>query len=175
MRPRWRASPAPHASGRRWTVRAAGDSVLVRRSSFPMGAAATLPLRPGDLVAGRYEVDRVLGVGGMGAVVAATDVESGERVAIKCLLLEHTEHDDVVARFQREARATTRLQSEHVARVFDSGALVTGVPYIVMEHLEGRDLKSLVKAQGALSVKDAAAYVGQACVALAEAHALGIV
>jgi serine/threonine-protein kinase len=127
------------------------------------------------MVAGRYEVDRVLGVGGMGAVVSARDLESGARVAIKSLLPEHCAHPDVMARFQREARATFRLKNEHVARVFDSGALPSGVPYIVMEHLEGRDLKSQVKGAGPLSVKDAAAYVCQACVALAEAHALGIV
>ena len=140
-----------------------------------MGAAATLPLRPGDRVAERYDVERVLGVGGMGAVVAATDRETGQRVAIKVLLPELTRHADVVARFAREARATARLQSEHVARVLDSGALAGGAPFIVMEHLDGRDLKSLLRAEGPLSVRDAAAYVCQACGAVAEAHALGIV
>jgi serine/threonine-protein kinase len=146
-----------------------------------MSAEAALPLRPGDVVAGRYEIDRVLGVGGMGAVFAAHDrlaarhLPGGGRVAIKSLLPEHLVHADVVARFAREARATRRLKSDHVARVIDDGVLASGLPFMVMELLDGRDLKSLVKASGPLPVREAAAYVCQACVALAEAHALGII
>jgi len=140
-----------------------------------MGAVTTLALRPGDVIAERYEVERVLGVGGMGAVVAARDRWDGESVAIKALLIEQAAQGDVVARFARECRATARLRSEHVARVFGTGTLPTGVPYMVMELLVGQDLKSLVKAVGPLPFKEAAAYACQACVALTEAHALGIV
>ena len=140
-----------------------------------MSAGATLALQPGDVVGERYEVERVLGVGGMGAVVAARDRQGGRSVAIKALLTEQAAQGDVVARFARECRATARLESEHVTRVFDTGALPTGVPYMVMELLVGEDLKSLVKALGALPFTDAAGYVYQACVALTEAHALGIV
>ena len=140
-----------------------------------MSAEATLPLAPGDLVAGKYKVDRVLGVGGMGAVFAAVDRATGERVALKCLLPIFCENIDVITRFLREGSATMRLQSEHIARVSATGALDSGVPYIVMEHLDGRDLRSVVKSSGPLEVKDAAGYVGQVCAALAEAHALGIV
>ena len=140
-----------------------------------MSAEATLPLSPGDLVAGRYEVDRVLGVGGMGAVFAAVDRRTGERVALKCLLPIYCENVDVITRFLREGSATMRLKSEHIARVSATGALDSGVPYIVMEHLDGRDLRSVVKDSGPLAVSEAAAYIGQVCAALAEAHALGIV
>jgi serine/threonine protein kinase len=140
-----------------------------------MSAEATLPLAPGDLVAGKYEVDRVLGVGGMGAVFAAVDRSTGERVALKCLLPMFCENVDVITRFLREGSATMRLQSEHIARVSATGALDSGVPYIVMEHLDGRDLRSVVRSSGPLDVKVAAGYVGQVCAALAEAHALGIV
>ncbi|MFS8068663.1 MAG: serine/threonine-protein kinase [Byssovorax sp.] len=140
-----------------------------------MSAEAKLPLAPGDLVAGKYEVDRVLGVGGMGAVFAAVDRATRERVALKCLLPIFCENVDVITRFLREGSATMRLQSEHIARVSATGALDSGVPYIVMEHLDGRDLRSVVRSSGPLDVKDAAGYVGQVCAALAEAHALGIV
>src|SRR5512132_1194640 len=140
-----------------------------------MSAEVTLPLAPGDLVAEKYEVDRVLGVGGMGAVFAAVDRTTGERVALKCLLPTFCENVDVITRFLREGSATMRLQSEHIARVSATGALDSGVPYIVMEHLDGRDLRSVVKSSGPIDVKDAAGYVGQVCAALAEAHALGIV
>ena len=140
-----------------------------------MSAEASGPLRPGDVVEGRYQVDRLLGMGGMGVVVAAFDLVTGARVAVKSLLPELCALDEVVARFHREARATIRLQSEHVTRVFATGSLPNGAPFIVMEYLEGRDLKSLVRGGGPLPIKDVAAYVSQACVALAEAHALGIV
>jgi len=140
-----------------------------------MSADATLPLAPGELVAGKYQVDRVLGVGGMGAVFSAVDLVTGERVALKCLLPIYCENVDVITRFLREGRATMRLKSEHIARVSATGALDSGVPYIVMEHLDGRDLRWVVKHSGPLEVSEAAGYVGQVCAALAEAHALGIV
>ncbi|MEP7121491.1 MAG: serine/threonine-protein kinase [Byssovorax sp.] len=140
-----------------------------------MSAEATLPLTPGELVAGKYLIDRVLGVGGMGAVFAAADQQTGERVAIKCLLPIFADNHDVRTRFLREGSATMRLQSEHIAQVSGTGTLDDGVPYIVMEHLDGRDLRTVVRGSGPLDVSTAAAYVGQVCAALAEAHALGIV
>src|SRR6185295_4706219 len=101
-----------------------------------MSAGAALPLEPGDLVAGRFEVDRVLGKGGMGVVFSAVDMEGGEvgeRVAIKCLLPELCDNPDLVTRFVREGQATTRLQSRHVARIFELGTLGSGIPFMVME------------------------------------------
>src|SRR5262249_38155442 len=92
---------------------------------------------PGAVFAGRYLIERVLGEGAMGKVVAATDLETGSRVAIKCLLPMHAGNASAVARFQREARATERLRSEHVVWVLDHGAVEApdGAPvrYIVME------------------------------------------
>jgi eukaryotic-like serine/threonine-protein kinase len=140
-----------------------------------MSAEVTLPLTPGELVAGRYLIDRVLGVGGMGAVFAAADQVSGERVAIKCLLPIFADNKDVKTRFLREGSATMRLKSEHIAQVSSTGALDSGVPYIVMEHLDGRDLRTVVRGSGPLDVSTAAAYVSQVCAALSEAHALGII
>jgi serine/threonine-protein kinase len=140
-----------------------------------MSAEVTLPLTPGELVAGKYLIDRVLGVGGMGAVFAAADQVTGERVAIKCLLPIFADNPDVRTRFLREGSATMRLQSEHIAQVSGTGTLDDGVPFIVMEHLDGRDLRTVVRGSGPLEVSTAAAYVGQVCEALAEAHALGII
>lgn len=134
----------------------------------------------GSTFADKYFIEAVLGEGAMGVVVAARHVDLGKRFAIKCLLPAH--HDDraMVARFQREARATARLKSEHVARVVDAGeiAFVKGeapMHYLVMEHHEGSDLRSVLKKNGPFSVRQAADYVSQACLGLAEAHALGIV
>jgi serine/threonine-protein kinase len=133
------------------------------------------PVNPGQILAGKYRVERVLGVGGMGVVVAALHLQLDERVAIKFLLPEALENAEAVARFAREARAAVKIKSLHVARVIDVGTLETGAPYMVMEFLHGQDLSQRLRDNGALPVSDAVDYVLQACEALAEAHALGIV
>jgi serine/threonine-protein kinase len=132
------------------------------------------PVHAGDVLAGKYRVERVLGAGGMGVVVAALHLELDERVAVKFLLPEIGDNANAAARFMREARAAARIKSEYVARVIDVGRLETGAPYMVMEYLEGHDLAALV-ATAPLSIEDAADYVIQACHAMAEAHAAGIV
>jgi tRNA A-37 threonylcarbamoyl transferase component Bud32 len=131
-------------------------------------------VRAGDILAGKYRIDRVLGVGGMGVVVAAHHLQLDERVAIKFLLPEMLAQQDAVMRFSREARAAVKIKSEHVARVTDVGTLETGAPYMVMEYLEGADLAELVR-RGPLPLTQAVDFVLQACEAIAEAHALGIV
>ena len=132
-------------------------------------------VEPGQILIGKYRIERVLGIGGMGVVVAATHVHLEERVAIKFLLPEALYNGEAVARFIREARAAVRIKSEHVARVSDVGTLDNGSPYMVMEYLEGTDLSDLVQKQGAMSVEDAVEAMLQACEAIAEAHALHIV
>jgi eukaryotic-like serine/threonine-protein kinase len=134
-----------------------------------------LPVREGDLIGGKYAVERVLGDGGMGVVVAARHLELGERVALKFLLPEALKNPEACLRFVREARAAARIKGEHVARVLDVGARDDGMPFIVMEYLEGHDLGRIVEMRGPLEVSDAVHYVLQACEAVAEAHALGIV
>jgi serine/threonine-protein kinase len=132
-------------------------------------------VHPGQILLGKYRIERVLGVGGMGVVVAATHVTLEERVAIKFLLPDALKNQEAVARFLREARAAVRIKSEHVARVTDVGTLETGAPYMIMEYLDGGDLGSLAKARGAMPVETAVEYLLQACEALAEAHGMGIV
>ncbi|WP_218920237.1 serine/threonine-protein kinase [Chondromyces crocatus] len=129
----------------------------------------------GTLLAGKYRIESELGRGGMGVVLAAEHVELGGRVALKLMLPAALERPGADARFLREARAAVRIKGDHVARVLDVGRLDSGEPYIVMEHLEGEDLGSLLRREGAFSAEMAADYVLQACEAIAEAHALGIV
>ncbi len=129
----------------------------------------------GSIVAEKYRVDRVLGRGGMGMVVAATHVGLGQQVAIKVLLEELLDNTTVVERFLREARASARLRGEHVCRVSDVGTTERGQPYIVMELMAGGDLAAMVAVNGPLPVSAAADFVLQACLGLSEAHALGIV
>jgi serine/threonine-protein kinase len=128
------------------------------------------------MLAGKYRVDRVLGQGGMGVVVAATHTQLDQKVAVKFLLPDAAEHGQAKERFLREARAAVKIQSEFVARVIDVGTLEeTGTPYMVMEYLEGTDLEGVIEKQGPLPVEEAVEYVLQACAALAEAHSLGII
>lgn len=129
----------------------------------------------GIILAGKYRVERVLGAGGMGVVVAAHHLQLDQPVAIKMLLPSMLKHREAVERFSREARAAVKIKSEHVARVSDVGTLETGAPYMVMEYLDGEDLGSWVASQGALEVEQAVEFVLQAAEAIAEAHALGIV
>ncbi|MEZ4225412.1 MAG: serine/threonine-protein kinase [Polyangiaceae bacterium] len=133
------------------------------------------PVQPGDVMLGKYRVDRVLGAGGMGVVVAATHMELDEKVAIKFLHPDVLDNEEALQRFLREARAAVKIKSEHVARVIDVGRLDTGAPYMVLEYLEGKDLSAALKSEEPPSLEDAVDYVIQACDAMAEAHAAGIV
>jgi eukaryotic-like serine/threonine-protein kinase len=132
-------------------------------------------VREGDILAGKYRIDKVLGVGGMGVVVAAHHIHLDEKVAIKFLLPDALGNAEAVARFAREARAAVKIKSEHVARVTDVGTLETGAPYMVMEYLEGGDLSGWVQSRGALPVEQAVEFVLQACDAMADAHSIGII
>jgi len=108
-------------------------------------------------------------------VVAAQHIQLDEKVALKFLLPDALDNAEAVARFAREARAAVKIKSEHVARIIDVGALPSGAPYIVMEYLEGRDLATWLKQRGPLPIEQAVDFTLQACVAVADAHALGIV
>src|SRR6185369_9371107 len=131
--------------------------------------------REGDVVAGKYRVERVLGKGGMGVVVAAEHTVLRQKVAIKFLLPEAMQRKGAAERFEREARAASAIQNEHVARVTDVGVLETGAPYMVMEYLTGKDLGELIRERGKLPIPEAVDYLLQASEAIAEAHALGII
>jgi serine/threonine protein kinase len=132
-------------------------------------------VEPGDVLAGKYRVERVLGSGGMGYVVAARHMQLDQMVAIKFLRKSAAEGSEAGKRFLREAKAVVKLRNEHVARVHDVGTMETGEPYIVMEHLDGCDLSALAKQRSVIPSSEAAEYVIQACEALAEAHSLGII
>jgi serine/threonine protein kinase len=137
----------------------------------------TSPVVPGDIIADKYRVERVLGIGGMGVVVAARHVTLDQVVAIKFLVGDRTgsTREELVARFLAEARAAARIDSDHVCRVFDVAQTPNGIPFMVMEHLEGNDLEEELERRGQLGLTEAVDYVLQAAEAIAAAHQLGIV
>lgn len=127
------------------------------------------------MVAGKYRIEAAIGRGGMGAVYRATHIQLLQPVALK-VLLPGVVNDlpDAVQRFLREARASARITSEHVAKVIDVDA-EGETPYMAMEYLEGTDLSKQLKQRTRFSISESLAYTLDVCAALSEAHALGIV
>jgi len=130
---------------------------------------------PGEIFLGKYRIEQVLGQGGMGVVVSARHLELDELVAIKFMHPNFAGQQEQVERFLREGRAAAKIKSEHVARVRDVGKTADGVPYMILEHLTGSDLASVIKDEGKVAIPDAVEFLLQACEALAEAHTSGIV
>jgi eukaryotic-like serine/threonine-protein kinase len=133
------------------------------------------PLRPGDVLAGRYHVDRVAGRSGLGVVVHVRHADLGQRLVLKYLPLDACKYPDSTARFLRGARSAMRLQGEHTARTVDAGRLSSGAPYVVSEALPGCDLQEMLRVRGAVTISEAVDFVLQAAEALSEAHAQGFV
>ncbi len=138
-------------------------------------AAGATGITPGAVLDGKYLVGRIIGSGAVGIVFQAKNVELDETVAIKCLRPEMQIDSGMVGRFAREAKAAAAIKSEYVATVHDVGTTEDGVPYIVMEYLEGKDLGTFVAENGTLSARTAVEYALQCCEALAVAHSKGIV
>ena len=131
--------------------------------------------KPGETISGKYSLVRKIGQGGMAVVYEALHLRLNQRLAIKVLRPNIPEFEEVLARFEREARATVQLRSIHSARVVDVDTLADGLPYIVMEFLEGLNLEKTLETTGPMSIEDAADIVIQVTDVMAEAHSLGIV
>jgi hypothetical protein len=141
------------------------------------GAEAAFPVGPGSVVAGRWTLGRSLGRGATGAVFEAWDT-TGERVALKVLLPEWTTNPIIIERFAREARVLMRLRTPHVGRLIDVGnldAVQGGMPFLVLEYLEGIDLEGWIASKGRVPYRDAFTWAAAACDGVAEAHDLGVI
>jgi tRNA A-37 threonylcarbamoyl transferase component Bud32 len=145
-------------------------------SDAPAGKQTTAALpQPGTLLSDKYSIVRVVGEGGMGTVFEALHRRIKQRVAIKVLNPTLLHRPEIVQRFEREARAAARLRSRHAAKVLDVDETAEGLPYMVMEFLEGRELANELERRTRLPVDEAVDVLLQACSAMAEAHDLGIV
>ena len=134
-----------------------------------------IPVRIGEVVLGKYVVERVIGSGSMGSLVAVRHQQLGELYAMKFLLPHLMLAEGGVARFLQEASIAAKLRSEHAVKVHDVGQLPNGAVYMLMEYVAGEDLAAVLARRGPLPPRDVALYVTQACDAIGEAHSLGIV
>jgi serine/threonine-protein kinase len=126
------------------------------------------------VLGGKYRLERELGRGGMGVVFRATHLRLGKPVAIKMLLPEALSSPGAVERFDREARAAAQIKSQHVAEVLDIDHH-QGLPYMVLEFLEGHDLSVELTRRGPLPASEVVDWLLQVCTAMDEAHKRGIV
>jgi serine/threonine protein kinase len=153
---------------------AAVGPLLTRSRNYTL--AEFREFQDGELIAGtRYRVIRLIGVGGMGSVYEVEHVELGKRFVLKALLRELARREDLVARLRNEWRALARLQHAHIVNVTDAGTSGGGVPYYVMERLDGDTLAVHLKQKRRLHVLEAAAIAAQVLDALSAAHDIGII
>jgi eukaryotic-like serine/threonine-protein kinase len=154
------------------------------RTATLIGPISAAPLEPrvktsalalGDIVAERYQVEAVIGAGGMGIVYEAKHLGLGTKVALKVIRPDIAQNSSLWKRFAREARALGALHNKHVVRVHDAGTLPSGLRYLVMELLAGTDLRRLLQDGGPMPVARAVDYVLQVCSALGDAHRLHII
>jgi eukaryotic-like serine/threonine-protein kinase len=133
------------------------------------------PLEAGSTFAGKYLIDGVLGKGGMGAVYLATNQAIGRRVAIKVLVADLSDREDVKQRFELEARAAAVINHPGIVDVLDMGETAEGEPFIVMEYLEGATLKAVFKKHGIFSPAEAVGVIAPLLDALAAAHHANVI
>ncbi len=131
-------------------------------------------LKPGALLAGRYETRERLGAGGMGAVYRAKDRELDRFVAIKVIRPDLAEQSDILRRFKQELILARQVTHKNVIRIFDLGE-DSGIKFITMEYIEGQNLNSMVQERGKLSYQESVGIIQQVCLALEAAHAEGVV
>ncbi len=129
----------------------------------------------GKVVSGKYLIEHELGEGGVGIVMAARHLELDIPVALKFMRPEVSRDRKIAKRFLLEAKASVAIKNEHVASVLDVGRAEDGSPFMVFEHMSGKDLGTLISDGTGFSISDAVDYTLQVCEGLAVAHALGIV
>lgn len=128
----------------------------------------------GRVIAGRYQIEQKIGEGGMGSVYRARHIMTGKIVAIKVLLEDLAAYDSFVQRFLHEAKAAAYLNHPHAINIIDCGR-DGDVVYLLMEYVEGRTLKAVMRAEGPFSVERTSAILQQICAAVAAAHDQSIV
>ena len=131
--------------------------------------------RTGQVLLGKYHIEGIIGRGQQSVVLRVRHIELDELCAVKLLGDEAAGSPEITKRFHREAMVAVKLRSEHAVKVTDVGALPDGMPYMVMELLDGQDLRAVLAEAGPLGVPMASGLIVHACQALSELHAMGMV
>ncbi|MDB4959128.1 MAG: serine/threonine protein kinase [Myxococcales bacterium] len=178
------AAPGDKPSGDKAPMdKASGDKApALDRTATAMHHAASLSpslsttLEPGQVLAQRYRVQRLLGKGGMGAVYLADDEVLGELVALKVISSAFAADEQaMVARFRREAAAARKVSSPSVIRIHDLGEARPGLLYLSMEYFAGRTLSEVISQRGLVPIKDVKDILQQVCTGLEAAHEAGVI
>jgi len=172
------AQPEPATAQRLGTDRTL--TAAITPSTTPAPSSARLPgaadLRPGDNLANRYRIQRVLGRGGMGAVYLADDEVLGDLVALKVISSAWAADEAaMIERFKREAQAARKVSSPHVIRIHDLGEARAGLLYLSMEFFPGRTLSEVISQRGLVPMADCRDYLAQICIGLCAAHDVGVI
>jgi len=136
--------------------------------------SAFVQLQPGFVFGGRYEILRVLGQGGMGAVYQARDRELDRIIALKVIRPELATDPAILARFKQELILARNITHKNVVRIYDLGEY-NGIRFITMEYVDGQDLRSLLRQHGKFSPQQAIGMIEQVCRALDCAHTEGVI
>jgi serine/threonine protein kinase len=154
-----------------------GSPALERTATAAVRAApVTATLEPGQVLAQRYRIQRLLGKGGMGAVYLADDEVLGELVALKVILSSFAADEAaMITRFRREAAAARKVSSPSVIRIHDLGEARPGLLYLSMEYFAGRTLTELIAQRGVVPLKDAQDMLQQIAAGLEAAHQAGVI
>jgi serine/threonine-protein kinase len=144
-------------------------------AALACSASVSESIALGTVIGRKYRVDEVVAEGGMGIVYKGWHLVLELPIAIKVVRPEYVNHHDVVSLFVTEAKANAQLRGLHVAHVLDMGRIENGPPFIVLEYLDGRDLRAALTAEGRMPLWRAASYLSQACDGVAEAHVRGII
>jgi serine/threonine protein kinase len=173
---------APRGTLREGPARDGDDHDMSRRETdfddsrrdHPSSQIEHRELPRGTRLGGKYEIQALIAVGGMGAIYEAVQLEVGRTVAIK--VLHQYEQDPAMrARFLREVIVLSRVQHVHVVTLFDAGVREDGLRYFAMEHLDGRSLSAVLRQSGPLDPRRAVRIASQICQALTAAHSAGVV
>jgi tetratricopeptide (TPR) repeat protein/predicted Ser/Thr protein kinase len=158
------------------------DAPTIAEGTFAASAGTSHPsdlnnqtlLRPGTVLARRYEILQILGEGGMGAVYRARDREVNRTVALKVIRPELTGNSAILDRFKQELVLSHQVTHKNVVRIYDMGD-ADGIKFITMEYIEGQDLRSLIAEQKVFQPEEAVEIMRQVCRALEAAHAVGVI
>jgi tetratricopeptide (TPR) repeat protein/predicted Ser/Thr protein kinase len=156
------------------TLATAGQGWSVPAADGIVSSAALVQLTPDTSIGSRYEIVRLLGQGGMGAVYQAHDKELERQVAIKVIRADMAANPEILRRFKQELILARQITHKNVIRIFDLGQ-ADGIKFITMEYIEGENLQAVLRQKKKLAPAEAASILAQVCRALEAAHNEGVI